>query len=405
MRKAIIYVGGFELPDRNAAALRVLNNAHVLRGLGYRVILIGVGRDRPYQRSLHSADPGGVDVEAWEIGYPKRRSDWFDAIRADWPIRELVASGVVEPGEIAAVICYNHPGIAQLRIASLARKWGAAALADCTEWYAKRPWTSPANVVKNLDVPLRMHWSNRQMDGLITTAPYITDFYRPTGLPIVEIPTLMESPGTNAPLAEAVQLPLPLIAVASGFSEGARAESIHDRIDWMLELLDGAAVRGADFVLRIAGVDRESYLSFFPAHRKLLERLEGRVEFLGCLPRPELLHLLERSAFALVMRHRTRVTLAGFPSKYAEAITFGTPVICNDIPSIAPYHVEGKTGFRLDLDDRDGAVATLHELLRIEPETVRSMKRFCRSYDGFLAPAFEERMASFLISVERVSRR
>lgn len=33
----ILYVGGFELPDKNAAAHRVLSNAKIFRELGYNV--------------------------------------------------------------------------------------------------------------------------------------------------------------------------------------------------------------------------------------------------------------------------------------------------------------------------------------------------------------------------------
>ena len=43
-RRTILYVGGFELPDLNAAAQRVLANALILRDLGYRVGLVGVTR-------------------------------------------------------------------------------------------------------------------------------------------------------------------------------------------------------------------------------------------------------------------------------------------------------------------------------------------------------------------------
>lgn len=41
----ILYVGGFELPDKNAAAHRVLNNARLLRELGYEVVFCGVDRE------------------------------------------------------------------------------------------------------------------------------------------------------------------------------------------------------------------------------------------------------------------------------------------------------------------------------------------------------------------------
>ena len=43
-KKAILYIGGFELPDKNAAAQRVVANGKLFTELGYSVYYIGVLR-------------------------------------------------------------------------------------------------------------------------------------------------------------------------------------------------------------------------------------------------------------------------------------------------------------------------------------------------------------------------
>ena len=43
------------------------------------------------------------------------------------------------------------------------------------------------------------------------------------------------------------------------------------------------------------------------------------------------------SDVSVFFRDETRVTLAGFPSKFAESISCGTPVISNRMPSIEPF--------------------------------------------------------------------
>lgn len=401
----VLYIGGFELPDRNAAAQRVRNNARVLSSLGYRVVLIGTSRARAYDRLLYAADSGDVDAESWEIGYPQTRGEWLDMIRSDWPLRQLVENGQLRTDQISTVICYNYPALAQLKIMRLARSWGASIVADCTEWYGSRPWNSASNIVKNFDVPLRMHWANRRVDGLITTSPFMTEFYRPTGLPIVEIPSLMEKPRGEVPTSEATTVPMPLFAVASGFGQYTRAADVHDRIDWILELLDGAKARGGKFLLRIVGVERERYLAVFPAHQRLLERLGDSVKFIGRQPRAELLRVLQESAFSFVLRHESRVTLAGFPTKYSESVTYGTPVIINALPSVRNYHVEGLTGISLDPEDREGAISTLCELLETKADTVKAMKRYCRAADAFTADAFVEPMKQFFSAIARKRNR
>ena len=38
-KETVLYIGGFQLPEKNAAALRVVANAKILRELGYRVVV------------------------------------------------------------------------------------------------------------------------------------------------------------------------------------------------------------------------------------------------------------------------------------------------------------------------------------------------------------------------------
>ena len=402
--RTIVYLGGFELPDRNAAAQRVRNNAGVLRALGYRVVLLGTSRARPYDRRIHPADPGGADVEAWEVGYPRTRGQWFDTIRADWPLRALAADGAIDPAGVAAVICYNHPALAQRRIARIARGWGAAALADCTEWYARRSWTSPANIVKNLDVPLRMRWVNRRMDGLITTSPYLSEFYRPAGLPIVEIPTLMEEPGID-PRALAVDRAdgvTRLFFAGSGFDPAAvrdSADGLKERLDWVFEALAVARDRGARFTLDLFGLDRAQYLALFPAHTALLETLAGALRFHGRQPRAQLLSALTEAHFSIFFRKRTRTTLAGFPGKFSESVAYGTPVLTNDMPSTRKYLEEGRTGFTLDPHDSRIAGARLAEIFAMDDDRLAAMKRHCAASRQFAAESYVEPVRQWLSAI------
>ena len=49
-------------------------------------------------------------------------------------------------------------------------------------------------LVKNLDVPLRMRLINKWMDGLITTSPFLTRYYRKSVRNLVELPGLFDWP-------------------------------------------------------------------------------------------------------------------------------------------------------------------------------------------------------------------
>ena len=42
----IIYMGNYELPDKNAAAHRVMNNGKIFTALGYQAAYLGIVRER-----------------------------------------------------------------------------------------------------------------------------------------------------------------------------------------------------------------------------------------------------------------------------------------------------------------------------------------------------------------------
>ena len=53
--KTIIYIGNFELPNKNAAAQRVIANGKIFRDLGYKVVYIGISKEITHHHSTISA--------------------------------------------------------------------------------------------------------------------------------------------------------------------------------------------------------------------------------------------------------------------------------------------------------------------------------------------------------------
>ena len=70
-------MGGFELPDKNAAAQRVLGNAKAIRDIGVNVVLVGVSNDISSDAVLSTQkDIQGFDC--YEVPYPKGTRSWVD---------------------------------------------------------------------------------------------------------------------------------------------------------------------------------------------------------------------------------------------------------------------------------------------------------------------------------------
>lgn len=379
MTKTIIYIGGFIMPDANAAATRVVNNAKIFQSLGYRVILVGVSNDRPNDGEVYPVRANDNNIESWEMGYPNNRKSWMFRAVADAPLRKILEK--VNIDTLDMVICYNHPAISQYRIARLARMHGALAVTDCTEWYARHHWTSLFGIVKNIDVALRMHIINKMMDGMITTSPYISEYYRRLGKPIIEIPTLIEEPLIpEPPQINSKDSKIRLFFAGSGFDKKSldnSTEGLKDRLDWLIPILYKTKQNGADFHMDLFGVSLEQYIEIIPQHKKMLKEMEENLTFHGRQPRKLLLKMLPAAAFSIFFRKKTRTNLAGFPSKFSESISYGTPVITNEMPSSIQYMIEGKTGYYIDPSDIDRASQRLIDIFNQPYSIINAQKLYC----------------------------
>ncbi|MBQ7794638.1 MAG: hypothetical protein IJ366_09020, partial [Clostridia bacterium] len=174
MKGTILYIGGFELPDKNAAAHRVIANAKIFQRLGYNVVFVGVGRE----------EISGVDVletfetvqgfDSYRILYPTSSSDW---------IRYLTDISAVKTvcekyGDVKMIVCYNYQAAAMARLLRYCRKNGIKLTADVTEWYGTEKQSLLFKIIKGSDTFFRMRVLQKKLDGLIVISDYLESYYK-----------------------------------------------------------------------------------------------------------------------------------------------------------------------------------------------------------------------------------
>lgn len=108
--QVILYIGGFQLPDKNAAALRVLANGKILRNLGHRVIFVNALMDGGQAQAVL------VDYEGFECIEYKRESQG-KYLFSGRKIRRLI-----EEYKAGCVIAYNYPAVALNSIRRFCKK-------------------------------------------------------------------------------------------------------------------------------------------------------------------------------------------------------------------------------------------------------------------------------------------
>lgn len=390
----IIYIGGFELPDKNAAAHRVLANGKIMRELGYDVVFVGVDSTRAAGAELLRHDFFGF--ECWSVPYPTGIVAWLKYILGLSTILKFIKNS--RPCNVVGVICYNYPAVAQGRINLICKRLGIKIIADATEWYDASAGSLTHRLIKYIDTSLRMHIIHRLADGVITTSKYLTAFYTRRGKVTVELPTLFDAEKFQPPAPRENTSCKHFIYVGSPFDAGrvnkART-NLKERLDVCIDIFYQLYSAGADFYFEIYGIESDDYLWVFPEHAEMLREMEQCTVFKGKKPNQWVLQRIAESDFSIFFRDETRVTLAGFPSKLAESISCGTPVVSNKMVSLENYeHCAG-----LFLAERGKELAMLKRVMTFTAVEINTLKQGAYCSRAFDYKKYSVQVSGFLNAV------
>lgn len=159
----ILYTGGFELPDKNAAALRVLGNAKALRALGYHVVLLGVSKDDNGSQGLVASGGQVEGFDTWHIRYPDNIRQWVSYLQSIDGLKAVCR----DCGDVQTVICYNYPSMGLMKAKSFCHVNRIRLIADTTEWYPMADVKWSHKLIKGVDTWWRMRILQKRLDGLI----------------------------------------------------------------------------------------------------------------------------------------------------------------------------------------------------------------------------------------------
>src|SRR4051812_34882129 len=107
----VLYLGGFDLPDKNAAAHRAIGNSKALRDLGFRTILVGFqtrpGRPGVIRERLPKKE-ASIQLVTVNTAHQSFRGLSYRA-NPTAVFRLIHSLGGRRP--LAALICYNFPSV------------------------------------------------------------------------------------------------------------------------------------------------------------------------------------------------------------------------------------------------------------------------------------------------------
>lgn len=361
-RKRILYIGGFELPDKNAAAQRVVANAKTLRELGYEIYFIG-----PTKEKLNSSrEFDGFKCEY--VNYPKTLSQWIKYIM------EFITHDKIVEYNPEYVILYNFPAVASLRILHTCRKKKIKVIHDLTEWEISSGWT-PREIVRKLDIFLRMHFCMKRMDGIIAISRFLYEYYSRYTKVILVPPTVdLENSKFDRSRQLVANSPVQLV-YAGSIGTGNK-----EMLDYIIRIVS----KISSLQLTIVGLSVEQYEMVYGK----LPVEWSNISFKGRLPHKEAVKIVCESDFQMLIRDNSIKNKAGFPTKFVESMSCCTPIIATPTSNICDYLLDSKNGYIVDeshpLDE------VLEKVARLSGEEIIAMKERCREFKGFDYRSFKQ---------------
>ena len=369
--KIIIYTGAFRFPIGDAAAQRVLNNAKILRELGYNVIFVSFGGC--FQESDKGEDGNyyydgfryiiSHDIDLKEYNIVKRIHNFIHTgQRAVKLINEMTDN-------LYMIIGYNPSMFFTNKIQSLCSKNNISFVADITEWSDSNEFPgggfAPPAWINNFN----MSFTQKKVKNKILISSYLDKFYKSSNN--IVLPPLVDSSDMKWSYSSPV---LPYFEGVRVIYAGTPGKK--DLLETILDAVFSCLKRGLKLQFVVVGVTKDD-ISHYKNYQDILT-MPDSIIFCGRVLQTEVPSYYKVSDFSIIVRESTRKSMAGFPTKLVEAQMAGVPIVVNHTSDIKKFIKDGFNGYVLANHSVEKIIECLENIVLLSEEKISIMKNNAR---------------------------
>jgi glycosyltransferase involved in cell wall biosynthesis len=309
-----------DFPNKDAGSVRLLALTKALTKIGHTIKVISMGKNaiNGWQQ---------LDDDVYHMSVRNTMNGKISLLKSYLKFNTYVNREIDEIDDLKAVFAFNT--MFYVFDNRRLKKLGVPLVYDSTEWYNacefRQGIFSPEYISNSLIVKQKM----RKPWRVIAISRLLEEHYRKKGLQVKKIPAVMDVEAF--PHSEYV--PSEKIKIVYAGSPGKK--------DALYMIIQGLASLASNkkniFELRIIGATREQFVE-----QNEVQEIPDNVLFLGRVPRERVLEELSTADFTTFLRdNKLRFVNAGFPSKLAESMSMGVPVITNLTSDLADYLSDG----------------------------------------------------------------
>jgi glycosyltransferase involved in cell wall biosynthesis len=365
--KTIIYTGAFRFPIGDAAAQRVLNNAKIFRDLGHKVIFVSFG-------GITSEDDKGKDGYYCFEGFRYIISNEID-IRSSNVFERLynffysgrralrIISRMNE--KIDIIIGYSPSMFFTNKILELCHRKKIIFVSDISEWYDSNEFPGGRFFPPAWINDMNMNLTQKKVKNKILISSYLDKFYKSSNNII--LPPLVDSNDIKWNVLKSV---LPSFDGIRVIYAGTPAKK--DLLVNMLDAVCSCLKHDVKLQFVVVGVALSDILHYRNYNEVVI--FPKNIIFLGRVSQTEVPSYFNVSDFSIIVRELSRKSSAGFPTKLAETMMAGCPVLVNYTSDISSYVHNGYNGFILPDSSAIELEKLLYDIVKLSRKDIDFLK-------------------------------
>ncbi len=399
-KKTIVYIGSFDFPMGDAVAKRALGIGMALSKAGYSVAFIGESKN--VARGKISEEKVYGQFKYCSIHKAQSAKEHYQ-YRNDLKIVRNKLEEWNSKNQIAAVVfCGTKCALFAGGLVRICKKMHISTIADSMDWLKTHTGNIIFDAIKQADITYELCVVNRKANGVIAISEFLSDYYKKKGMKTLIVPPISPYSKSEDVVECNGKLTLVYAGIPCRLGKPLRnVEDAKDRLDLAIQLLYGAYQKECQFQFFIYGLTKEEYCVIFPEQNSMVEELllAGRIRFMGYAQESIVRQAVERADYTVLLRNKNRTSMAGFPTKIAESITLGTPVITTDTSDIGRYVKEGDDGYFLDILDIKNAERKIIQIFEQGKKQSLKMKEMAVQNSSFVAKTYAAKLGSFIDSL------
>ena len=212
---------------------------------------------------------------------------------------------------------------------------------------------------------------NKRVDGIIAISSLFEKHYSSQHVPTLRMPTILDVADVEYRIKIENK---DYVRIVFAGSLGKGKEKFQD----IIKALKNINSKDIKIKLDIYGATRKQLTENLENQSHILVGTEEYINIFGRIPQDEVESKLREADFSIFTRPIRKSSDAGFPTKLAESMSVGTPVITNNTGDISMYLHNGKNGYITFDNSKEAIYDIFNTVVHMNKNELMEMRKQAR---------------------------